>query len=141
MDPNATFTDLIGYLRQFYKKLGYDEIRIRPGYFPYVEPGLEVDVFHPKKKKWVELGGAGILRPEVVIPLLGKYIPVLAWGQGLERGISEYYNITDIRELYKNNLKQLSMGMSDDYVEAVILNSTYIRLGTILFGERKWIIK
>jgi phenylalanyl-tRNA synthetase alpha chain len=107
VDPNATFTDLIGYLRQFYKKLGYDKIRIRPGYFPYVEPGLEVDVFHPKKKKWVELGGAGILRPEVVIPLLGKNIPVLAWGQGLERGISEYYNITDIRDLYKNDLKQL----------------------------------
>ncbi len=109
VDPNATFRDLMGYLKQFYKKLGYDEnqIRFRPGYFPYVEPGLEIDVFHPKKKKWVELGGAGILRPEVVIPLLGKDIPVLAWGQGLERGISQYYNITDIRDLYKNDLKQL----------------------------------
>ena len=109
VDPNANFQDLMGYLKQFYKKLGYNEkqIRFRPGYFPYVEPGLEIDVFHPKKKKWVELGGAGILRPEVVIPLLGKDIPVLAWGQGLERGISQYYNITDIRDLYKNDLKQL----------------------------------
>ena len=107
VDPNATFQDLIGYLKQYYSKLGYDKIRIRPAYFPYVEPGLEIDAFHPKKKKWVELGGAGILRPEVVIPLLGKDIPVLAWGQGLERGISEYYTITDIRELYKNDLKQL----------------------------------
>ena len=109
VDPNANFKDLMGYLKKFYKKLGYnkDQIRFRPGYFPYVEPGLEIDVFHPKKKKWVELGGAGILRPEVVIPLLGKDIPVLAWGQGLERGISQYYNITDIRDLYKNDLKQL----------------------------------
>ncbi|MBT3865722.1 phenylalanine--tRNA ligase subunit alpha [Candidatus Woesearchaeota archaeon] len=109
VDPNANFRDLMGYLKQFYKKLGYneDQIRFRPGYFPYVEPGLEIDVFHPKKKKWVELGGAGILRPEVVIPLLGKDIPVLAWGQGLERGISQYYDITDIRDLYKNDLKQL----------------------------------
>ena len=109
VDPNATFKDLMGYLKQFYKKLGYgeDQIRFRPGYFPYVEPGLEIDVFHPVKKKWVELGGAGILRPEVVVPLLGKNIPVLAWGQGLERGISQYYNITDIRDLYKNDLKQL----------------------------------
>ncbi len=109
VDPNANFRDLMGYLKQFYKKLGYneDQIRFRPGYFPYVEPGLEIDVFHPKKKKWVELGGAGILRPEVVIPLLGKDVPVLAWGQGLERGISQYYHITDIRDLYKNDLKQL----------------------------------
>ena len=109
VDPNATFKDLMGYLKQFYKKLGYgeDQIRFRPGYFPYVEPGFEIDVFHPVKKKWVELGGAGILRPEVVVPLLGKNIPVLAWGQGLERGISQYYNITDIRDLYKNDLKQL----------------------------------
>ena len=37
----------------------------------------------------------------------------------------------------ENNINQLSMGMSNDYVEAVMLNATYIRLGTILFGERK----
>ena len=36
-----------------------------------------------------------------------------------------------------NNINQLSMGMSNDYVEAVMLNATYIRLGTILFGKRK----
>lgn len=107
IDPNANFRHLIGYLRQFYNKLGFEKVRIRPSYFPYVEPGLEVEVWHPVKKKWIELGGAGILRPEVVIPLLGKDIPVLAWGQGMERGISEYFNITDIRDLYKNDLKQL----------------------------------
>ena len=107
VDPNANFRDLIGYLKQFYKKLGFEKIRVRPGYFAYVEPGLEVDGFHPIKKKWVELGGAGIFRPEVVIPLRGKDIPVLAWGQGFERGISEYYQISDIRHLYKNDLKEL----------------------------------
>ena len=107
IDPNANFRHLIGYLRQFYNKLGFDKVRIRPSYFPYVEPGLEVEVWHPVKKKWIELGGAGILRPEVVKPLLGKDVPVLAWGQGMERGISEYFNITDIRDLYKNDLKQL----------------------------------
>ena len=37
----------------------------------------------------------------------------------------------------ENNINQLSMGMSNDYVEAVMLNATYIRLGTILFGKRK----
>ena len=83
------------------------KIRIRPAYFPYTEPSAEIEVFHPVKKQWIELGGAGIFRPEVVKPLLGQDIPVLAWGLGLERSIMEYYNIKDIRELYKNDLKQL----------------------------------
>ena len=37
----------------------------------------------------------------------------------------------------KNNLSQLSMGMSSDYIEAIKHNATYIRIGTSLFGERK----
>ncbi|MCK5630356.1 MAG: phenylalanine--tRNA ligase subunit alpha, partial [Nanoarchaeota archaeon] len=52
-------------------------------------------------------GGAGMLRPEVVEPLLGKDVPVLAWGPGFDRIILEYYNITDIRDLYRNDLKQI----------------------------------
>ncbi|MBI4983394.1 phenylalanine--tRNA ligase subunit alpha, partial [Candidatus Woesearchaeota archaeon] len=47
----------------------------------------------------------GILRPEVVVPLLGKEIPVLAWGPGFDRIILDYYHINDIRDLYKNDLK------------------------------------
>ena len=87
--------------------MGYSDVRIRPAHFPYTEPSCEVEVFHPIKKTWLELGGAGIFRPEVVIPLLGKDIPVLALGLGLDRIISSYYKITDIRDLYKNDLKQL----------------------------------
>ena len=60
-----------------------------------------------KQKKWLELGGAGIFRPEVVVPLLGEYIPVLAWGQGFERIIREYFGVKDLRELYENNLNKL----------------------------------
>ncbi|MEK6800294.1 MAG: phenylalanine--tRNA ligase subunit alpha, partial [Nanoarchaeota archaeon] len=54
--------------------------------------------------KWVEILGAGILRPEVVIPLYGKFIPVLAWGLGLDRLIKEKFHIKDIREIYTNDL-------------------------------------
>jgi len=107
VDPNANLKHLKGYLREFYQKMGYTKVRMRPAHFPYTEPSLEVDVFHPVKKEWVELGGAGIFRPEVVKPLLGFDCPVLAWGQGMGRIISEYWNITDIRNLYKNDLKQL----------------------------------
>lgn len=107
IDPNANLRHLMGYLVQFYKKLGFDKIRLRPGYFPYTEPSLEVDVFHPIKKQWVELGGSGIFRPEVVKPLLGIDVPVLAWGQGMERGIVEYFGLTDLRDLYRNDIKQM----------------------------------
>ncbi len=107
VDPNANFKHLKGYLIEFFKKMGYPKARVRPGYFPYTEPSAEVDVFHPTKKKWIELGGSGIFRPEVVKPLLGEDIPVLAWGLGLERSILEYYKINDIRDLYKNDIKKL----------------------------------
>lgn len=107
IDPNANLRNLLGYLKEFFKKMGYPKARFRPAYFPYTEPSVEVDVYHPVRKTWVELGGAGIFRPEVVVPLLGKDVPVLAWGLGLERLISEYFDINDIRDLYKNDLKQI----------------------------------
>ncbi len=107
IDPNANLKHLKGYLTEFYKKMGYEKVRMRPAHFPYTEPSVEVDVFHPTRKEWIELGGAGIFRPEVTKTLLGFECPVLAWGQGMGRIISEYWKITDIRDLYKNDLKQI----------------------------------
>jgi phenylalanyl-tRNA synthetase alpha chain len=107
VDENANFRHLLGYLKQFFKKMGFEKIRFRPAYFPYTEPSLEIDVWHPEKKIWLELGGAGMFRPEVTIPLLGKHIPILAWGQGFDRIIMDSYQIKDLREMYKNDLTQL----------------------------------
>lgn len=107
IDKNANFRHLLGYLKQFFKKMGFEKIRFRPAYFPYTEPSVEIDAYHEKKKIWLELGGAGIFRPEVVIPLLGENIPVLAWGPGFDRMIMDYYEIKDLRELYKNDITQL----------------------------------
>tara|TARA_Y100000034_G_C6878155_1_gene401937 strand:- start:8 stop:1522 length:1515 start_codon:yes stop_codon:yes gene_type:complete len=107
IDPDANFKHLLGYLKQFFAQMGFPEARFRPAHFPYTEPSVEIDVFHPKHKKWIEFGGAGIFRPEVVEPIFGKFVPVLAWGPGFDRIILEYFNITDIRDLYKNDLKQL----------------------------------
>lgn len=107
VDPNANFRHLLGYLKEFLKKMGYEKARFRPAHFPYTEPSVEMDVFHPVHKKWMELGGAGVFRPEVVVPLLGEDIPVLAWGPGFDRIMMEYYKLTDLRDLYKNDLKQI----------------------------------
>ena len=107
VDKNANFRHLLGYLKEFFKKMGFEKIRFRPAYFPYTEPSVEIDIWHPEKKEWLELGGAGIFRPEVVIPLLGENISVLAWGPGLDRTLMQYYQIKDLRELYKNDIAQL----------------------------------
>jgi phenylalanyl-tRNA synthetase alpha chain len=107
VDENANFRQLLGYLKQFFKKMGYDNLRIRPAYFPYTEPSLEIDVYNPVHKSWVELGGAGMFRPEVTVPIFGKHVPVLAWGPGFDRIITQFYKINDLRDMYKNNITQL----------------------------------
>lgn len=107
VDENANFRQLFGYLIEFFKKMGYEKIRIRPSYFPYTEPSLELDYWHEKRKEWLELGGAGMFRPEVTIPFFGKHIPVLAWGPGFDRIIMEFFEITDLRDIYKNDINKL----------------------------------
>jgi len=107
IDENANFKHLLGYLKQFFNKMGFEKIRFTPAYFPYTEPSVEIHWWHPEKKIWLELGGAGIFRPEVTEALLGKAIPVLAWGPGFDRILMDYYKIKDLRELYKNDISQL----------------------------------
>jgi len=107
VDENVNFRHLLGYLKEFFKKMGFEKIRFRPAYFPYTEPSVEIDVFHPERKVWLELGGAGIFRPEVTASLLGIKTPVLAWGPGFDRIIMDYYKIKDLREMYKNDIKTL----------------------------------
>ena len=107
VDKNANFRHLLGYLTQFAKKMGFEKVRFRPAYFPYTEPSVEGDVWVEERKQWIEVFAAGIFRPEVTAPLLGKPIPVLAWGPGFGRMLMNYYKIKDLRELHKNNLTQL----------------------------------
>lgn len=107
VDENANFSHLLGYLKEFAKKMGYEKVRFRPHYFPYTEPSLEGDVWNEEKGEWMEVFAAGIFRPEVTEPLLGKPVRVLAWGPGFDRMMMLLYGIKDLRELYKNDLNQL----------------------------------
>ena len=104
IDEHADFNMLISIIKEFYSRMGFDQIRIRPAYFPYTEPSLELEVFF--NGKWMELGGAGIFRPEVLAPFGVKY-PVLAWGFGFERLAMLKWDIKDIRELYISDLDNL----------------------------------
>ena len=107
VDENANFRHLLGYLEQFAKKMGFEKVRFRPAYFPYTEPSVEGDVWNEEKKEWVEYIAAGMFRPEVTIPLLGKHVPVLAWGPGFGRMLTKFYDIKDLRELWENDLSKL----------------------------------
>ena len=104
VEPNANFGMLIGVLKEFYRRMGFDDVRVRPAYFPYTEPSLEVEVRFGDR--WLELGGAGIFRPEVTAPF-GIECPVLAWGLGLERLAMLRLGIKDIRMLYQSDLQWL----------------------------------
>ena len=103
-EKNTNFRQLIGVLKEFYKRMGFEQIRFRPGYFPYTEPSMEVDVLW--NGEWMELGGSGLFRPEVTEPV-GIKNPVLAWGLGLERLAMLKFGLTDIRSLYISDLDWL----------------------------------
>lgn len=106
-DKDVTFKHLLGYLKEFYRKMGFEKVRFRPAYFPYTEMSVEPEVWYEPRKSWIELGGAGIFRPEVVEPLTGKDYPVLAWGLGLGRLVMLIYELDDIRVPYRNDLAWL----------------------------------
>jgi len=103
-EKDTNFRQLIGVLKEFYKRIGFEKIRFRPGYFPYTEPSMEVEVFW--NGEWMELGGSGIFRPEVTEPV-GVKNPVLAWGLGLERLAMLKFGLNDIRSLYISDLEWL----------------------------------
>lgn len=106
-DEDVGFPDLLGYLKEFYLRMGFQKVRFRPSYFPYTEMSVEPEVYFEKHDTWLELGGAGIFRPEVTIPL-GIDVPVLAWGLSLERPVMLKLALNDIRNFYyKNDLEIL----------------------------------
>lgn len=94
-------------LTEFFKKfLGEDaEIRLRPSFFPFVEPGFEVDVKH--NGKWMELLGAGMVHPNVIknCGLDPKEWQGFAFGFGLDRLTIVKFSIPDIRLFYQGDLR------------------------------------
>jgi phenylalanyl-tRNA synthetase alpha chain len=103
VDKKVTLRDLMGTLKTFYTKFGIEKIEFWPSYFPYTEPSAQAVAYHPKLKRWIELCGMGMFRPEVLAPI-GIKCPVLAWGGGLERLAMIELGLDDIRMLYANNV-------------------------------------
>lgn len=104
VDDNINFKKLLGLLKLFAKEFAQaNEIKFTPAYFPFTEPSVEMHTKHPKLG-WIELGGAGIFRPEVTKPL-GIDSPVIAWGLGIDRMAMVALGINDIRQLFSHDLE------------------------------------
>ena len=107
LQENLTLKNLFYILEMFAKEIANaKEIKLVPHYFPFTEPSVEIHAKH-EKFGWIELGGAGIFRREVVKPLAGKDITVLAWGLGVDRLAMFNLGINDIRQLFSQNLDWL----------------------------------
>jgi len=97
---------LLGFLEMFAVEVaGATEVKYVPGYFPFTEPSVEVHIKHPVLG-WFELGGSGILRPEVTEPL-GVHVPVLAWGIGIDRMALMALGLNDLRELFCSDIESV----------------------------------
>lgn len=104
IEEGLTFRHMVGLLKMFAREFANtEEVKVVPGYFPFTEPSAELYAKHPKLG-WLEMGGGGILRPEVVKPLLGKNISVLAWGLGIDRLGMVKLGLGDIRDIFSNDL-------------------------------------
>jgi phenylalanyl-tRNA synthetase alpha chain len=113
VDRHVTMVDLKTALFQFARAyLGADaEVRIRPSFFPFTEPSAEIDMKMTVKGKmqWVEMGGCGMVDPNV-FEAVGYDSDIwtgFAFGLGIERIAMCKYGIPDIRWLFENDARFL----------------------------------
>lgn len=121
IDKGIRLTDLLGTLDRFFGEIFGAKIktRFRPHYYPFVEPGLDVDMSCffckgtgcsvCKKSGWLEMCGAGMVHPKVLKNM--RVDPArftgFAFGFGVDRMVMIYYGIDDVRLLHSGNLKFL----------------------------------
>jgi phenylalanyl-tRNA synthetase alpha chain len=127
IDEDITLADLQGVLLQFARQMfGEDtRVRLRPGYFPFTEPSVEVDVScfrcggtgwegtqrcgTCKGEAWIEILGSGMVDPNVLDYVAGsgydnERVQGFAFGMGIERIASIVHEVPDLRMLYENDL-------------------------------------
>jgi phenylalanyl-tRNA synthetase alpha chain len=111
VSKTVSMAELKGVLTHFFKKYFGEEaeIRFRPSFFPFVEPGVEVDMLYKKdgKEKWLEMMGAGLMHPNVLeaAGVDSTKWQGFAFGGGIDRLLAIKHGLTDIRELYTGDLR------------------------------------
>jgi phenylalanyl-tRNA synthetase alpha chain len=111
VDEGVTMGHLKSVLRLFARSyLGEDvQIRFRPSFFPFTEPSVEVDMLWHGGRRWVEMGGAGMVDPNVfkAVGYDPERVTGFAFGLGIERLCMRRHGIDDIRLLYQNDVRFL----------------------------------
>ena len=113
VDEGVTMVDLKSALLQFAKMLlgAQTDVRFRPSFFPFTEPSAEVDMLMNLRGKptWVEMGGCGMVDPEVFksMGINSEQFSGYAFGLGVERLAMIRYGIKDIRHLFQNDIRFL----------------------------------
>ncbi|MEW6057645.1 MAG: phenylalanine--tRNA ligase subunit alpha [Bdellovibrionota bacterium] len=121
VDRNVSFAELKGALLFFAREMfgAQTQIRLRPSYFPFVEPGAEVDVTCVmckgkgcrvcKETGWLEILGGGMVHPKVfsAVQYNPKEVTGFAFGMGVERIAMLKYDIPDLRLLFENDVRFL----------------------------------
>jgi phenylalanyl-tRNA synthetase alpha chain len=109
VDRHVTMADLKSVLRLFAMSYfgGDVHIRFRPSFFPFTEPSVEVDMSW--NDRWIEMGGAGMVDPNVLraVGYDPEEVSGFAFGLGVERVCARRHQVTDIREFYRNDVRFL----------------------------------
>ena len=110
IDRGITFADLAGTIESFTKAFFGSDFtsRLRPSYFPFTEPSAEFDIRRPDGS-WIELGGCGMVHPNVL--RAGGLDPDewsgFAFGFGIDRMAKERHGVSDLRDMYSNDVRFL----------------------------------
>lgn len=108
-----TMADLRGAIQEMADALFGEgtRTRLQPSFFPFVEPGAEFAIWwtHPKtgKEEWLELGGCGMVHPNVFRAAGYQDVTGFAFGFGIERLAMVPYGVPDIRWFYQSDLRVL----------------------------------
>ena len=126
IDKDVSFADLKQTLMYFSKELfGKSKIRLRPSYFPFTEPSAEVDIYWgletetdyriTKGTGWLEIGGCGMVDPNVLknANIDADEYSGFAFGFGVERIAMLLYQIGDIRHFFENDVRFLEQFKAD----------------------------
>ncbi len=112
VDKGITMSHLIWTLKTIlYELFGKEmKIRIRPNFFPFVEPGIELDIWYPPKNKWMEMLGAGMIHRNVLkeAGIDPDIYSGFAFGMGPGRMTMIKYGLSDLRNLMSNDVRFLS---------------------------------
>jgi len=83
------------------------KVRLRPSFFPFTEPSVEVDVWFPAQGKWLEVMGAGMVHPKVLenAGVDSKKYQGFAFGLGVERFVMIKYGIPDVRLFHAGDIR------------------------------------